>query len=108
MKKFLTLLVVIALVFVALASIGPMIGLALSLVLIYYATKQFIKTDSTGMKIFWAILGFIGLSIAGSNIPALAGVAAIYILYRIYTNWEKVEKEPEDPFANFEKEWNHL
>lgn len=108
MKNLLTLLVVIVLILVTLASIGPMIGLALSLVLIYYATREFIKTSSFGMKIFWAILGFIGLAIAASNIPALAGVAAIYILYRIYTSWKKEKKEVDDAFVNFEKEWNNL
>ncbi|MGP4079881.1 lmo0954 family membrane protein [Pseudalkalibacillus sp. R45] len=96
---------------VLIANLGPMIGLALSLVIGYYAVKQFTKTDETSKKIFWAAVGIIALCIAVANVPAILGVVALYILYIVYKEWNKkddvtgkIEKE-DDPFTNFEREW---
>ena len=49
-----------------------------------------------------------------ANLPAIAGIAALYILYVGYKNWKKEEAEVEvnsndhDSFANFERQWNEL
>lgn len=96
---------------VLLANMGPMIGLAISLLILYYSFKRFIKTDSTFKKIIWAIIGLAALSASASNFPAIIGLAAIYLLYVVFKQWneEKSEvPETDDPFTNFEKEWANL
>jgi lia operon protein LiaI len=93
------------------ANVGPLVGLALSLVILYYTFKQFLKAKSAGSKIGWALLGLIALSISVANAPAIAAIVAAYVLYVVYKNWNKpshTPKETEDPFANFEKQWNEL
>lgn len=35
---------------VLLANLGPIVGLAISLLIMYYSFKGFVKTDSTGRK----------------------------------------------------------
>lgn len=95
-----------------LSNVGPLVGLAISLVLLYYAVKGFMKTDSTAAKIMWVIFGLIALAMSASNVPAIVAVAAAYVLYLCYKKWKqtdevKVEKS-EDPFTNFEKQWAEL
>ncbi|MCF6139231.1 flagellar basal body rod protein [Pseudalkalibacillus berkeleyi] len=99
---------------IAFANLGPMIGLAISLVVLYYSVKQFTKTDQTSKKVLWAVVGFIALCVAASNVPAILGLAALYILYIVYKEWKKEDNvqspppEDEDPFTNFEREWAEL
>ncbi|WP_408009340.1 flagellar basal body rod protein [Pseudalkalibacillus sp. A8] len=99
---------------ILITNLGPMIGLALSLVIGYYAVKRFTKTDETSKKVFWAAVGIIALCIAVANVPAILGAVALYILYIVYKEWkkedgvtEKIEKD-DDPFTNFEREWAEL
>lgn len=112
MKKFFLLLAGGLAGIVLLATIGPMIGLAISLVLLYFIYKKFLKTESTGWKIGLIIIGFIVLAAAIHNIPALIGVGAAYVLYLVYKKWhfnkKTVVKKETDPFINFEKQWNEL
>ncbi|MBM7622415.1 lia operon protein LiaI [Bacillus tianshenii] len=114
MKKFGLLLVGVIAFFVLLANIGPLLGLALSLVVSYYAVKEFMKTDSTANKVLWGIIGLIAIGFSIANVPAVLGLVAAYILYLVYKNWNKTKdtiiesKESSDPFTNFEKEWNAL
>jgi lia operon protein LiaI len=95
-----------------LSTIGPMIGLLVSLVLLYFIYKQFLKADSTGGKVAIGIIGFILLMASIANAPAIIGVVAAYVLYLVYKNWNRskrsVVKENTDPFVNFEKQWNEL
>lgn len=113
MKKFGLLLVGgIAALFI-ISHLGPIIGLVISLGLAYYALKRFLKTDSTGAKIAWGIFGFIALMASASNVPAIVGLAAAYILYLVYKKWNSskttiITKESNDPFVNFEKQWSEL
>lgn len=97
---------------VLLSSIGPMIGLLVSVTLLYFIYKKFLKTESTGWKIGLAIIGGIVLIASLHNIPAIIGVAAAYVLYLVYKNWNStmkvIIKEESDPFINFEKQWNEL
>lgn len=93
------------------ANLGPMVVLAFSLVILYFSFKGFMKTDSVFKKIAWSILGIIGLSASISNLPAILGLAAAYVLYQVWKNWKKEEgpvKESKDPFTNFEKQWAQL
>ncbi|HWO74556.1 MAG TPA: flagellar basal body rod protein [Bacillus sp. (in: firmicutes)] len=112
MKKFLLLLIGGTAILVLLGTLGPMVGLAISAVILYYSAKEFIKAESTGKKILWAIIGLIALSATLSNVPALAGVVAIVVLYLVYKKWNKekevITEKNDDPFVNFEREWSEL
>jgi lia operon protein LiaI len=112
MKKFGLLIVGGIAAIILLANVGPMIGLAISLVVLYFVFKQFMKAESTSGKIIWAIVSLIALSISVSNIPSIIGIAAAYILYLVYKNWNEkkqtIVQEEKDPFVNFEKQWAEL
>ncbi|MFD2444965.1 flagellar basal body rod protein [Bacillus sp. CGMCC 1.16607] len=112
MKKFGLLLAGGVAAIVLLSTIGPMIGLLVSLVLLYFIYKQFLKAESTGGKIGIGIIGFFVLMASIHNVPAIIGLVAAYILYLVYKKWNgkkyAVVKEETDPFVNFEKQWNDL
>ncbi|WNS76331.1 flagellar basal body rod protein [Bacillus sp. DTU_2020_1000418_1_SI_GHA_SEK_038] len=111
MKKFGLLLAGGIAAFVLLSNLGPLVALGISIVILYYVFKQFLKTDSTLMKIGWGIIGFIALMATASNIPAILGIAAAYVLYLVYKKWNEkksVVVEDNDPFTNFEKQWAEL
>jgi lia operon protein LiaI len=112
MKKFGLLIVGGIAAIVLLNTIGPMIGFLVSVVLLYFIFKQFLKTKSTGGKIGFGIIGFILLMSTIQHVPALIGVAAAYVLFLVYKKWNQrkltISKENDDPFMNFEKQWNEL
>jgi lia operon protein LiaI len=112
MKKFGLLLAGGIAAVILLSTIGPLVGLAVSLVLLYFIIKQFIKADSTWAKVGLAMIGFVVLMASIHNGPAIIGVAAAYVLYLIYKKWNgstrTTIKEESDPFANFEKQWNEM
>lgn len=111
MKKFGLLLIGGISALVLLSNLGPLVGLVVSLAILYFVFKQFLKTDSTGLKIGLGILGFILLMASASNVPAIVGIVAAYILYVVYKKWNEektVVKEDNDPFQNFEKQWSDL
>lgn len=97
---------------ILLSTIGPMVGLLVSLVLLYFIFKQFLKAETTGGKIGLGIIGFIVLMASIHNAPAIIGIAAAYVLYLVYKNWNKNKrttvKGESDPFVNFERQWNDL
>ena len=97
---------------ILLSTLGPMVGLLVSLALLYFIYKQFLKAESTGGKIALGVIGVILLMASISNAPAIIGVVAAYILYLVYKNWNSskntIIKEESDPFVNFEKQWNEL
>lgn len=112
MKKFGLLVAGGIAAIILLSTIGPMVGLAVSLVLLYFIVKQFIKAESTGAKIGLAIVGVIVLAASLHNIPAVIGLAAAYVLFLVYKKWNEQKhtkfKEDSDPFTNFEKQWDEL
>ena len=111
MKKFGLLLAGGLAALILLHSIGPMVGLLVSLVLLYFIFKQFLKTDSIAWKVGLIIIGLIVLTSTLHHIPALIGVGAAYVLYLVYKEWNKskFKKAPKnDPFVNFEKQWNEM
>ncbi|ULT57838.1 flagellar basal body rod protein [Neobacillus drentensis] len=112
MKKFGLLLAGGIAAVILLSTIGPMVGLLVSVVLLYFIFKQFLKTKSIGGRIGLGIIGFIVLMASLHNAPAIIGVAAAYVLYLVYKKWNKgkVNKihAADDPFINFEKQWNEL
>lgn len=114
MKKFGLLLAGGVAAMVLLSTIGPIAGMVISLAILYFVIKQFLKATSTGAKVGLAILGLIVLASAASNAPAIFGVAAAYVLYLVYKKWnetkyaEPVKETSGDPFANFERQWSDL
>lgn len=115
MKKFMLFVGGLLAFFILLANIGPMIMLGVSVWLLYVIFKQFIKSDSTAGKIGWVIAGLIVLSIGLSNIFAVIGIAAAYVLYLIYKSWKNNDDDDvdqpvddSDPFKNFERQWAEL
>jgi lia operon protein LiaI len=112
MKKFGLLIAggIAALIF--LSTIGPMLALAVSIILLYFIYKQFLKAESTGGKIVIGIIGLIVLAVSIPNFPALIGVSAAYVLYLIYKNWninkKATARNDNDPFVNFDQQWNEL
>ncbi|MCM3125463.1 flagellar basal body rod protein [Mesobacillus sp. AQ2] len=111
MKKFGLLFAGFIAAMVLMSNLGPLVGLGVSLLVLYFVVKQFLKAHSTAGKIGWGIAGFIILMAAASNVPAILGIAAAYVLYLVYKNWDKKEvamKEANDPFVNFEKQWAEM
>jgi lia operon protein LiaI len=111
MKKFGLLVAGFIAAMVLISNLGPLVGLGVSLLVLYFVVKQFLKTDSTAAKIGWGIVGFIILMATASNVPAILGIAAAYVLYLVYKNWDKkgeVIHQDNDPFVNFEKQWAQL
>ncbi|WP_226086904.1 flagellar basal body rod protein [Mesobacillus sp. S13] len=111
MKKFGLLVAGFIAAMVLISNLGPLVGLGVSLLVLYFVVKQFLKTDSTAAKVGWGIAGFIILMATASNVPAILAIAAAYVLYLVYKNWDKKEdviREDDDPFVNFEKQWAQL
>lgn len=93
-----------------LANLGHMVELAISLAILYWAVKKFLKTDSAGKKILWGIIGAVALTASAHNVPAILGVGAAVVLYMVYKKWNenKDEVSENDPFTNFDKQWAEL
>lgn len=113
MKRFGLFLIGAIAAIILLHSIGPMVGLVVSLAILYFIYKQFIKSESTLWKVVWIIVGLMILSSTIHHIPALIGVGAAYVLYLVYKEWTKnkytsVKEAKDDPFVNFEKQWDEL
>ncbi|MCT2538213.1 flagellar basal body rod protein [Aquibacillus koreensis] len=100
MKTFLLVALAVVAGIIILANLGPMILLAVSIIVSYYAVKKFILTDSVVEKILWGFVILIGISLSLSNVPALIGVASFVILYYAYKKWKEDRKEhySEDEF----------
>lgn len=115
MRHFLLFITGLAALAVLIFNLGPMILLGISVLLLYLIFKQFVKASSVISKTIWVILGFIVLSISLSNLYALIAIVAACLLYWIYKNWHKddaiapnVRQLENDPFTNFEYEWQEL
>jgi lia operon protein LiaI len=112
MKKFGLLLAGGIASLVLLATIGPLVGLAVCLVVLYFIVRQFLKAETKMAKVGFAVLGIFVLLATLHNLPALIGVAAAAVLYFIFKKWNGAKspfkKDRHDPFINFEKQWNEL
>src|SRR5699024_4692495 len=114
MRHFLLFLGGLAAGIILILNLGPMLLLGVSIWLLYLIFKQFMKASSALTKIGWVVLGLIVLSIGVSNIYAVIGVAAAFFLYWIYKNWREDKpvitssNSDNDPFTNFEKEWQQF
>jgi lia operon protein LiaI len=111
MKKFGLLLAGGIAALVLISNLGPLLSLAVSLLVLYFIVKQFLVSNSTFKKIMWGALGFFVLMAAAANVPAILAIAAGYVLYLVYKKWNAEETgstTSSDPFANFEKQWSEL
>ncbi|MCZ2846260.1 MAG: flagellar basal body rod protein [Candidatus Bathyarchaeota archaeon] len=101
---------------ILLVNLGPIVLFALSIAILYYAFKGFMKADTSLSKVAWAVLGLLLLSVTAANVPALVGFIAAIVLYFVYKKWNENDvkvsinqkTESTDPFVNFEKEWAQL
>ncbi|HWL12865.1 MAG TPA: ABC transporter permease [Ureibacillus sp.] len=103
-------------VIVALSMLGPLVGFAFSALLVFASIHYYVKSTSVIAKVLWISLGLIGVFTGISNVPALVGLAAIFLIYVLYKKWNDEEisfkkakafKE-NDPFTNFETQWAKL
>lgn len=116
MRHFLLFIVGLIAGLILLFNLGPMILLGVSIWLLYLIFKQFMQATSTVAKVGWVLLGLVVLSIGISNVYAVIGIAAAFILYWIYKNWSEDDpvvsttpaEDNSDPFMNFENEWHKL
>ncbi|MCP1144201.1 ABC transporter permease [Lysinibacillus endophyticus] len=115
MKKLLILLAGGIAAIVALSLTGPLLGFAFSALLVFAGMHYYVKSKSTISKIFYVVLGLIGVFSAISNIPALIGLGALAVIYVLYKKWNNEEVsfsnvtiKEDDPFTNFENEWAKL
>ncbi|MCL1632030.1 flagellar basal body rod protein [Sporolactobacillus sp. CPB3-1] len=111
MKKFALFLLGALSLIVLLSHVGPMIGLVISLAVLYFAFKKFSRAESAGGKILWGAIGIIALCFSIGNVPAIIGIAALAGLYFVYKTWNSDKRtayEPNDPFDHFEKEWKEF
>ncbi|MFT8872211.1 MAG: flagellar basal body rod protein [Sporolactobacillus sp.] len=110
MKKFLLAMLAFICAVVLLFHVGAMAVLLISLAILYFAFKQFVRA-SGGYKVLWATIGIVALCFSLGNIPSLIGLAALAGLYFVWHSWNKkaaVHPTSDDPFDNFEKEWNDM
>ena len=112
MNKFMLYACITIAAIIALCMIGPMLGIAVSALLLYGGIHLYTKNTSTLSKVFSIILLIIGITSGLSNIPGLIGIAAVIAVYYLYKKIKDeditVTKSSDDPFTNFEKEWANL
>lgn len=111
MKKVGLFIIGLIALMVVLANVAPLISLTICAVILYFTFRQFVKSESKGAKIAWAIISIVMLMATISHFPAIIGLVAAYILYLVYKKWNKKEEviiENEDPFMNFERQWKDL
>ncbi|RAZ80887.1 ABC transporter permease [Planococcus halotolerans] len=111
MNKFWMTVIGIIAGIIALSNLGPIISLAFSGVIIYIGVHYYLRSSSTGAKIWWGFVAAVGAISAVSNVPAIIGVLAIAVLWYIYKKWNEKEVSTSvknDPFTNFEREWQKL
>lgn len=110
MNKFWLIVIGITAAILALANLGSLFALAISVAITYYTAKWFFRTDSLLMKVVWGTIAAVSGLTAIANVPAILGLAAIYVVYVIYKKWQDAPetKKSKDPFVNFEKQWEEL
>ncbi|TDL30720.1 flagellar basal body rod protein [Jeotgalibacillus sp. S-D1] len=110
MNKFWLIVIGVAAAILALANLGSLIALSISVAITYYTAKWFFKTESLFKKVVWGTIAAVAGLTAIANVPAILGVAAIYVVYVIYKKWQDAPEttNSKDPFVNFEKQWEEL
>lgn len=110
MKNLGLILIVIVAGLIVIGNIGSIVALVITLAILYFAVKGFIKADTNLSKVVWGAVVVITLLASVGNIAALIGLVALYVLYYLYKQHkeEKAYVSDDDPFTNFDKEWQRL
>ncbi len=114
MKKFGLAALGITAAIVVLANLGSLLALALSALVAYAGFHYFRKSNSTFPKLFWGGVILIGLLTAIANVPAFFGILAILGVLYVWRKWNGTENsnvinnDSNDPFVNFERQWNDI
>ena len=113
MKKFGLFIIGVVAGIIALANLGSLLALAVSALIVYAGVSQYVKSTTTWTKILWASVALIGLLTAAANVPAFFAVLAIAAIYFVVKKWKEEpvvleSSTTNDPFMNFEKQWNEL
>ncbi|ARJ39243.1 ABC transporter permease [Sporosarcina ureae] len=112
MKKLgLVLLGIIAGLILAL-NIGPIIVLAVTGAIALVSYHYWRKSQSMFAKVVWMTVLIISVIGSISNIGAFIGIIALIGVYYVYRKWKDRNVNPNvisnDPFTNFERQWNEL
>lgn len=111
MKKFALFVLGAVSLIILLTQIGPLLGLIISLAVLWFAFKKFVRSETAGSRVLWAVIGIIALCFSIGNVPAIIGIIALAALYYVYKAWKNDKAdtpEPKDPFDNFEKQWKEM
>ena len=116
MKKIGLAILGITAAIIALANLGSLIALALSVLIAYAGFHYYRKNDSTISKLFWGGVLLIGLLTAIANVPAFFGIISIIAVLYVWRKWngghnienDNVFTPSNDPFSNFERQWNDI
>lgn len=114
MKKLGLVALGITAAIVVLANIGSLLALAFSALIAYAGFHYYRKSESTFKKIFWGAVLLIGLFTAISNVPAFFGIIALIGVIYVWRKWKGTDSnsiitnQTDDPFVNFERQWNEI
>ncbi len=93
-------------------NLGSIIALALTGAIALAGFHYWRKSQSMFAKIFWMTVLVISLICSISNIGAFIGIIAVIGVYYVYRKWNDRDMKPnitsDDPFTNFERQWNDL
>lgn len=115
MKKFGLLIIGLIAGITILCSLGALSGLAISAGILYLGVHFYLKSESTFSKVVWALVAIAGILTATVNIPSFVGLIAIAILWFVFSKWNNSTtsssfsgSKSNDPFTNFESQWNEF
>ena len=114
MKKIGIAVLGITAAIVVLANLGSLLALAFSALIAYAGFHYFRKSNSTISKIFWGGVLILALLSAIANVPAFIGILAILGVWYAWRKWKDSENNnvisnvSNDPFVNFERQWNDI
>lgn len=116
MKKIGLIVLGITAMIIVLGNLGSILALAFSALVAYIGFHYYRMSDSTVSKLFWGVVLLIGLLTAISNVPAFFGIISIIVLLYIWRQWnnenssvnENISTPSNDPFSNFERQWNEI
>lgn len=93
-------------------NIGPIIALAVTGAIALASYHYWRKSHSTFAKVFWMTVLVISIISSLSNVGAFIGIIALLGIYYVYHKWSDRNVNPDvtsnDPFTNFERQWNEL
>lgn len=115
MKKLGLVIIAVIAGIVLLANLGSILVLAFSALIAYAGFHYYRKSNSTIAKLFWGLVLLTGLFTAISNVPAFFGIIALIALLYVWSKWNKSSKNDiiehktsDDPFVNFERQWDEI